>query len=323
MNKKNPILKSYQRVEWDRQRHYKIDEARQYPSSTTILGIKVKPAIPPWASKMAAQYASFKNAELVSDFFTTAPKYRTKENLLKLLTGEEYIVDVKGAPWRKSEAAMDIGTLAHDMVSEFHKAEIDLREQHNEEFSASEASDWFKTKLSNLFGKKGDWFKTDKSGELSSKWKKDDDRRLTNCIKAFLEWRQEVGFVIVSTEFTVFTDKHKYAGTVDALGYVSGKLTLVDYKTSSGIWPEHDLQVASYLNALLWMIENKLAKFEDVPNEMMIVNFNKEGTLDHKWVKCYDEALAVFLGLKEAFIANQIWESVSKANKAKGNVIEK
>src|SRR3990167_3850820 len=98
-------FQQYTRVEYERKRHYEIDSERIYPSSTTILGIKANPAIPPWASKMAAQYAAEKNKEIIIKFKNTDEtfiKHKMLGNLYDELSNEEYIKDVKGAPWRKS-----------------------------------------------------------------------------------------------------------------------------------------------------------------------------------------------------------------------------
>ena len=297
-------FQQYQRVEYERKRHYEIDSDRIYPSSTTILGIKANPAIPPWAAKMTAQYAAEKNTALVKLFL--AGKKTDYKSLLNELTSEEYIKECKGAPWRKSGEAMDIGTLVHDMISEFHIDEIKWRER-GKEYSSAQAKNWFIMKL--------------KSDEIrKKKLKKDVSTKLKNCLGQFLKWREDVNFVIVSSEFTVYSDDHKFAGTVDALGYVNDKLTLVDYKTSSGIWPDYDLQTSSYLCALLEMIRRKQApKLEDKPEQMCVVNFTKEGKLDTKMVENYKEALNLFLAYKDSFNAKQIWEAKLKMALAEKN----
>ena len=297
-------FQQYTRVEYERKRHYEIDSERIYPSSTTILGIKANPAIPPWASKMAAQYAAEKNIELFTEH-----QNRDKLNLddlLNDLTSEEYVKDVKGAPWRKSGDAMDIGTMVHDMISEFHIDELKWRER-GKEYSAAQAKNWFIMKF--------------KSDEIrAKKLKKDHSTKLKNCIGSFLKWRDEVNFVIVASEFTVYSDDHKFAGTVDALGYVNDVLTLIDYKTSSGIWPDYDLQTSSYLCALLEMIKRKQApKLEDKPEQMYVVNFTKEGKLDTKKIENYKEALNLFLCYKDSFNAKQIWEAKLKMALAENN----
>lgn len=50
----------------------------------------------------------------------------------------------------------------------------------------------------------------------------------------------------INREFTVFSDKYNYAGTVDWLVEINGELWLIDFKTSKSIWTEYELQVSSY-----------------------------------------------------------------------------
>ena len=308
MNQTN--FKTYQRTEWDRKRHYKIDDKREYPSSTTILSVKDKPALPTWAAKFTAQYASDKNSEILSKYIgdNKRKKVRDVKGMLGLLkndiTGEEYIKDCKGAPWRMSGEAMNIGSTAHAIISEFHDEELKLRE-HDDEFGSEEAKRWFDSMI-----------------ELEKKEKKLNSefvRKLKNCIGSFLEWREDVHFVIVASEFTVYSDTNKYAGTIDALGYINGVLTLIDYKTSSGIWPEHDLQTVSYLDALNEMYQRNQIKIDGIVENIQIINFNKEGTLEKKNVQNHKEALDLFLCYKNAFVANQIWDSATKMTMAKNN----
>ncbi|MHA2298133.1 MAG: hypothetical protein ACXAEU_09430 [Candidatus Hodarchaeales archaeon] len=51
-------------------------------------------------------------------------------------------------------------------------------------------------------------------------------------------------------EFKVVSYQHRYAGTVDIFGYLDGKLTLVDIKTSRKIRDKHVLQAWAYRQAL-------------------------------------------------------------------------
>jgi len=52
-------------------------------------------------------------------------------------------------------------------------------------------------------------------------------------------------------EFRVLSTKHKFAGTVDILGYLDGKLTIIDIKTSRKVREKHELQSWAYRQALL------------------------------------------------------------------------
>lgn len=51
-------------------------------------------------------------------------------------------------------------------------------------------------------------------------------------------------------ERQIKSSRHRYAGTVDALATVDGKFGVLDIKTSSGFYPEYNLQTAAYTLAL-------------------------------------------------------------------------
>jgi len=76
------------------------------------------------------------------------------------------------------------------------------------------------------------------------------NKHIKNAILAFLEWTKENKVKFVSAERKVYSKKHGYAGTLDALGYVNGKLAIVDFKTSSGIYPEMFIQTSAYAQAV-------------------------------------------------------------------------
>ncbi|QQG45050.1 MAG: hypothetical protein HYW89_03545 [Candidatus Sungiibacteriota bacterium] len=51
-------------------------------------------------------------------------------------------------------------------------------------------------------------------------------------------------------ERQILSLQHRYAGTVDALALVDGKFGVLDIKTSTGFYPEYNLQTAAYVSAL-------------------------------------------------------------------------
>jgi len=51
-------------------------------------------------------------------------------------------------------------------------------------------------------------------------------------------------------EKRIWSAKHRYAGTADAIAYVNGTPGVLDIKTSSGIWRDYNLQTAAYMAAL-------------------------------------------------------------------------
>lgn len=68
-----------------------------------------------------------------------------------------------------------------------------------------------------------------------------------------LRWKHNIEPIY--TEVTAWSHKHGYAGTLDGLGYLDGKLTLWDVKTSRNLWPEHKEQLAALGNVDELLIE--------------------------------------------------------------------
>lgn len=67
---------------------------------------------------------------------------------------------------------------------------------------------------------------------------------------AFEDWAQSVDLQPIVIEQTVWSRTHRYAGTMDVLAMVNGRRTLLDWKTSKGIYAEYELQAAAYQHAL-------------------------------------------------------------------------
>lgn len=95
------------------------------------------------------------------------------------------------------------------------------------------------------------------------------DIEIINGINAFLEFIITHKVEFISTERFVYSRKHNFCGKCDAIALVDGKYTLVDYKTSNGIYNEHLYQVSGYSIALE---EEDQKKFD----QHIILKFGKE-----------------------------------------------
>jgi len=74
------------------------------------------------------------------------------------------------------------------------------------------------------------------------------DPSLAKPTEAFLSWFNDHHVVPVLSESAVYSYKG-YAGTLDMVAKVDGFLTVVDFKSSKGIYPEMIMQLASYHHA--------------------------------------------------------------------------
>ena len=87
----------------------------------------------------------------------------------------------------------------------------------------------------------------------------------------FVAWAEKTKIDFRLTEQAVYSRKHKIAGTLDNISIIDNKLTLIDYKTSSGIWDEYLLQIGAYA-----MMRNEEFPKEIFEGGAKIVRFGKD-----------------------------------------------
>ena len=85
-------------------------------------------------------------------------------------------------------------------------------------------------------------------------WLKDDGTvtyslDVWKMILRFADFWGQVKPELVATEYHLFSDEHKYAGTADIIVKIDGKLWLLDIKTSNSVHSSHYLQLAAYAKA--------------------------------------------------------------------------
>lgn len=71
-----------------------------------------------------------------------------------------------------------------------------------------------------------------------------------NSLISFYDWVTKNNVRVIASELELVSEKLKYGGKIDLYGIVNGKKTLVDFKTSGGIYPEMIIQLAAYRNLL-------------------------------------------------------------------------
>jgi hypothetical protein len=91
-----------------------------------------------------------------------------------------------------------------------------------------------------------DWLERDRDVPFAPP---DSDLDIAPVLDAFLDWYKGSGLLIQVAESRVYSLAHRYAGTMDAMAYRGGKRVILDWKTSSGLYPEMALQVAAYAKA--------------------------------------------------------------------------
>ena len=85
----------------------------------------------------------------------------------------------------------------------------------------------------------------------------------------FHDWVKSREIEWLACEKKVYSRSWEYAGTIDALAKINGKLCVIDFKTSAKIYKEYYLQVSAYCNAIGEMMG-------ELPKLGVIVRVDKE-----------------------------------------------
>src|SRR3989338_528236 len=92
-------------------------------------------------------------------------------------------------------------------------------------------------------------------------------KEIEPAASAFKEFQEknQIFFHPEYVESRVWSNLHRYSGTVDALATIGGKFGVLDIKTSTGFYPEYNLQTAAYVLALQ---ENDLKRALALPRDI-------------------------------------------------------
>lgn len=66
------------------------------------------------------------------------------------------------------------------------------------------------------------------------------------CLLSLVDWLNATKPKIIAVEFTVWSEKYRYAGTVDLYCIIDGIHWIVDFKVSPQIYPSMEIQVSAY-----------------------------------------------------------------------------
>ncbi len=190
----------------DGRHHFTDEQGNRIQSVTEFTGVLDKPALIPWAVRLALDY--IKEKWLLPGFPITEQDFED--------AAKQHCIVKKKAGER--------GSTIHDLVSKWIK---------KENFEIPE------------------------------------DEMIRNGFDAFLKFQKEHKAKWLESEKIVYSVKNNYVGILDALAMIDDKLTLIDFKSSNGIWPEMRLQVAGYQIAWEEMTKRKIQK-------STIIRFSKD-----------------------------------------------
>lgn len=123
-----------------------------------------------------------------------------------------------------------------------------------------------------------------------------------NAVIAYFDFEKAHGLKNIFSEKQLVSEKYLYGGTIDCYAELDGKPSLLDFKTSKGVFPEMKVQVASYANLL---VEH------GYPVESVhILQINKEtGEFVHHRMGDLTEEWELFKILAQAYpVKQKIWK---------------
>jgi len=117
-----------------------------------------------------------------------------------------------------------------------------------------------------------------------SLYKPEDVNKAQTAFLAYIDFEKENHIEIIKSEISLVSEEFLYGGTIDCYCRLNGKLALIDFKTSSGLYPEMQCQVSAYKNLLvengytveevhLLRIDKETGVFEPYKMDLLIDEF--------------------------------------------------
>jgi hypothetical protein len=124
------------------------------------------------------------------------------------------------------------------------------------------------------------------------------EERVISAYSAWLDWWRQSRLEVVATELQLVSERHRFGGTPDAIGRdVSGRLVLLDWKTSNGVYVDYLCQLAAY--GALW---DETHPDTPITGGYHLVRFAKEsGDFAHHFYPELAGAWEQFLLLRRAY----------------------
>lgn len=107
---------------------------------------------------------------------------------------------------------------------------------------------------------------------------------------------------LIHNELPIYSRRHRYSGRLDRIAIVDGRLSLVDWKTSNGIWPEYFIQISAYRSAYEEELGEKIEKCYLVHLDKTTGEFHDipvGRTKSHKDFQTFLSCLKIYNDLKE------------------------
>lgn len=164
------------------------------------------------------------------------PKTQSPLDWITSVTGATGLI---GFP---SDKAMDWATrLTNDFLSELVENKIPIKQLHIDEACRQHL---VRKEEATSIGKTVHKYAEDFVKGLKPELPKEE--KALNGVTAFHEWFKSKKIKIIESEKLVYSKKHNYVGTLDAIANIDGRLSVIDFKTSNYANSSMCYQVAAY-----------------------------------------------------------------------------
>jgi hypothetical protein len=114
---------------------------------------------------------------------------------------------------------------------------------------------------------------------------------------AYLTWERMTAITFRHTEVSLTSEKHRFGGTLDAIGVIGNELVLCDWKCANSIYADYLFQLAAY--KLLWE--------ENFPSHPIVGGFHigrfakEQGDFSHHYFPALDDEAETFLAMRSLY----------------------
>lgn len=132
----------------------------------------------------------------------------------------------------------------------------------------------------------------------------DAPEQVRSGVEAYLSWERMTKLEIVQQEVQLVCDCHRFGGTPDAIGRIDGKLCLLDWKTSNGVYSDYLIQLAAYKHLIErgYRLDNGEPLGLTLDGGFHLCRFSKShGDFAHHYYPKLDEAWSQFVLFREAY----------------------
>ena len=121
------------------------------------------------------------------------------------------------------------------------------------------------------------------------------------------EWLKENQVEFIHIERPIYSRRYRYSGRLDGIGRIGGRLSLLDWKTGKGMYPEFRLQTAAYNHAY----EEEIGEEEIF--QRVILHLTEEACIPHYYPRnTLRQDFSAFCGAQR--LHNQI-KAIEKAER--------